>query len=188
MTERINQISKEIKSSINLLERFNLECCPIEIDCNKLNFDFHNNNILDDSYFKHRFEEIIKHQDNPAIYWFEFDTKKNSSEKILSIFETFKKKHPERNTPAIYKYLKDPNTSVLYLGKSKNILWGRLIQHLGFHSNPASQGLLLSEWANDIDLKLVFKFIVFNKEMVDLISFYEFKLSQIINPLIGKHK
>ena len=86
----------------------------------------------------------------------------------------------------VYKYPKD--TNILYLGKSKQCLWGRLILHLGFHIDKHSQGLLLNEWAEKLNLKLKFNYCSFDSNMSELISFYEYKLAKNTKPLIGKHK
>lgn len=189
MVEKINNISNEFINAIKKFEKtdLNSKIKSFELDCNKLNYDFDNNNICEDeSYFKKIFDSLKKDTDYPTVYWFEFDTNLHSPEKLFNIFKSYKQNCTTRNPPAIYKNYR--NTNVLYLGKSKSCLWGRFLLHLGFHLDKHSQGLILNEWAKDINLKLKFNYCVFDEEMVDLITLYELKLAQQLKPLIGKHR
>ncbi|MBF6653977.1 hypothetical protein C3B47_14050 [Flavobacterium columnare] len=188
MKEKIKEISSQFEIAIKKFEEENISSRikSFEMDCNKLNFDFDNIDICEDPYFKEMFDELKLVTDYPTVYWFEFDTNKHSSEHLFNIFKNYKENITKRNPPAIYKYFR--NTNILYIGKSKSCLWGRLLLHLGFHRDKHSQGLILNEWAHNIDLKLKFNYCVFNREMVDLIALYELKLAQNNKPLIGKHQ
>ncbi|ENA1795743.1 hypothetical protein ABF176_002596, partial [Flavobacterium psychrophilum] len=117
-------------------------------------------------------------------YWFTFEN--YEYKKLFEIFKNFKYKNPNERLPAIYKTRLE--TNILYLGKSKNCLWGRLITHLGYHQNRGYQGLMLSKWTKELNLKLTFNYCEFDPKMDEIISLYELKLSQQLKPLIGKHK
>lgn len=186
MIDKIKDISVEIINAIETLNQNNLKLDSFEINCKELKQSFHKDDIRDAPYFIGLFKSLKKIENKPTIYWFSFKKDEQDYRELFSKFKSFKEKNPTRNTPAIFKYPKDTNIS--YLGKSKNCLWGRLILHLGYHQDKKSQGLLLSEWTNKTNLKLNFNYVVFEKEMSELISFYEYKLSQKIKPLIGKHK
>ena len=185
MNEKINEISNEIILSIKSIEQ-QLELKTFDFNCNQLKSDFHKMDITKDMFFGKLFDELKEIEDKPAIYWFEYEKTEHNPIEIFQQFKNYKEQNINRKTPAIYKHPKD--TNILYLGKSKKCLWGRLILHLGFHIDKHSQGLLLSEWADKINLNLKFNYYSFDNNMSELISFYEYKLSKKIKPLIGKHK
>ena len=186
MTEKINEISTEIKKALEIIDNNEIEIKSFEFNCNQLKKKFHENDITKDSFFGKLFNELKEIEHKPTIYWFEFQKTEFNPNKIFLEFKNYKEQNRERKVPAIYKYPKD--TNILYLGKSKQCLWGRLILHLGFHIDKHSQGLLLNEWAEKLNLKLKFNYCSFDSNMSELISFYEYKLAKNTKPLIGKHK
>jgi hypothetical protein len=188
MKNKIIEISDEFVNSINEFKKQNenLIIKTFDIDCTELNYNSKDVHICDSRYFKKNFDELKTFEKYPTVYWFEFDTTFHSPEDLFHIFKNHKENISKRNLPAIYKNSR--NTNILYLGKSKSCLWGRLLLHLGFHDDKHSQGLVLNEWSTNLNLKLTFNYCVFNENMSDLITLYELKLAQQTKPLIGKHR
>jgi hypothetical protein len=186
MEEKIKEISTEFINAISEYTENQIKILSFEIDCNELQKDFGNQHICDSPYFIKNFNELKLIEKKPTIYWFEFDGQTHNCESLYIFFKEHKENFGNSNLPAIYKQFRD--TNVLYLGKSKTYLWGRLLQHLGFHDDTHSQGLILKDWTSELNIKLTFKYIVFNEKMSDLITMYELKLAQQMKPLIGKHR
>lgn len=188
MEYQIKEITEEFISAINNYKADfeNFVINSFEIDCKELIYNSADKHICDSDYFVANFDKLKLIEKKPTIYWFEIDTRNHSPENLFNIFKDHKENKSKRNLPAIYTYHSE--TKVLYLGKSKSCLWGRLLLHLGFHDDKHSQGLVLNEWATKINLKLTFNYIVFNEEMADLLAIYELKLAQKTKPLIGKHR
>jgi len=113
-----------------------------------------------------------------------------SNEKIIEKFAACKKSKPARNN------IVPQNSKILYVGKVESCIWGRLIMHLGFHTNKNQgnpqesnvHGLYLSDWTKGLELKLKFTILEFEKNMIDLMEVMEKSLAKKLQPIIGKHK
>ncbi|WP_317900063.1 Arm DNA-binding domain-containing protein [Aurantibacillus circumpalustris] len=88
--------------------------------------------------------------------------------------------------PAIKKNFS--SSKILYVGKVKRHVWGRLIQHLGFYKVKRTQGLQLFYWATPLSIKLKFVVMEFEPEMAALMGILENELAEILKPILGKHK
>ena len=103
MEEEIKEISNQFQVAIKKFEE-NSSYPRIKsfvFDCNKLNYDFDNNDICLDIYFKGIFDELKEVTDYPTVYWFEFDTESHNPEKLFNIFKNYKENITNRNPPAI---------------------------------------------------------------------------------------
>jgi hypothetical protein len=166
-------------------------CC--EIDCANLR-DFKKENITESSEYKEIFD-ALKEMTGPCVYYFEILSDINKD----IIIEKFN--DCGENKPALKKRLKD--SKILYVGKVEGFnpeisaIAGRLIMHLGFHTNKNSgnpepsnvHGLYLFDWAKDLGLKLrfhVFEF-KFEKETKGLVGIIEKDLAKRLEPIIGRH-
>jgi hypothetical protein len=77
---------------------------------------------------------------------------------------------------------------VLYVGKVKKVLWGRVIQHLGFSKTAGTQGLQLYHWARGLSLELKLTVLEFEANMADLLPLVEKAVAKQLKPLLGKHQ
>lgn len=145
------------------------------------------NDIRDSSPLKTVFDNLQQIK-NPVLYWFEIDIEKINAEKIRDLFFAHSAKKSNR---AISSYKKDydKNSKTLYVGKVKTGFWGRLITHLGYHTSNQTAGLQLFHWYNIAEglptLKL--NYIVFEREMEDLISVLELDLARNLKPILGRY-
>ena len=121
----------------------------------------------------------------PTLYYFEIicDVDKRN---ILRAYKEMKEDaHIERASAALKK---NPpmDTNVLYVGKVKNNIQGRLKVHLGYYHNGATSGLQLVCWAKEIGLELRLHAFQFDEEMAPFIGSLELPFSKALNPMIGK--
>lgn len=159
-----------------------------EIDCTQLEERFIYQDIRDKSIFSDMFGKLINIQNNPCVYFFEIvsDISPEAIVANLQILEgrtkpSIKKKHPQQS-------------KVLYVGKVKSIFWGRLIMHMGFHTNKKREGqqsiahgLQLRHWAKSMELKLKLHVYEFEPEMADYMEIIERLFAKQLNPIIGRH-
>jgi hypothetical protein len=128
-------------------------------------------------------EEIDK---KACLYYFEIvglDAKT-----ILSSYKSFMEDPNllERNRHALKKSPPE-NTTILYVGKVKAGIGGRMMVHLGYYHVGATAGLQLVSWAKGLGLKLRLHVYAFNGGMRDFVDPLELPLARLLNPLIGKH-
>lgn len=171
------------------------------IDCNNLPIPGEEGCIYDYGVYKELFDSLEENKKFPHIYWFE--VKNNVScidiRNIISKYSTNvndeksrKVEHKDRkfySVPAMTKGIKDINSKILYVGKVKKNLKGRLVSHFGYYcKSPNTQGLQLARWANKINLELEVHYIQLPKELEDLTSLLEFRLAKQLKPILGKHR
>ena len=158
-------------------------------------------NIWYHELYKDLFSYLEVNKKYPFIYWFEI---KNDIDciQIRTMVDEYAFKLREEiskgvhkdnrnfySVPAITKHIKDINSKVLYVGKVKKNLRGRLVPHLGYHHKSLSmQGLQLARWANEVSLELEFHDIQLPIELEGLASLLEFELAGELKPILGKHR
>ncbi|HPQ35644.1 MAG TPA: hypothetical protein PK563_14220 [Tenuifilaceae bacterium] len=136
------------------------------------------------SFFR-KFDELYNEiNKKPCLYFFEF--KAGLSETILAKYREYRLKDNLRNKSSI-KSKPNTNTNILYVGKVKSNVGGRLSTHFGY-ANPQIGGLQLKHWAKDIDLKLEVHLIIFHEDIGNFINPLELELTRALNPLIGNSK
>ncbi|MBE9602785.1 hypothetical protein [Pedobacter sp. MC2016-24] len=131
-------------------------------------------------------EDESSHRNKPALYWFEITSDHTANEIYESVIQL--KKNTNRNLPAHHQVLKDANSNVLYLGKVKSNLAGRMLLHLGYNRSASPQGLQLCHWINRVGLKLKLNVIYLPENLAVLASVFEVELANDLNPILGKHK
>ena len=138
--------------------------------------------IRDTKKFKEMFAELATIENKPCVYYFEVLSDVSANE-IVNKFKTSTK-----NTPALNSAISQSKT--LYVGKVNACVWGRLIMHLGLHTNKTTEsnvhGLHLVDWAKDLNVK--FTVLEFEEDMRDLMEVIEKTLAKELQPIIGKHK
>ena len=151
---------------------------------NTLYFD---NDIRKSEQLKDVFDQLKKIK-SPVLYWFEIDDTKITAEKIRILYTEHLVKKSNR---AISSYKKDydKNSKTLYVGKVKTGFWGRLITHLGYHKSNQTAGLQLFHWYNIAEGLPILKlnYIVYEREMEDLISVLELDLARKLKPILGRY-
>lgn len=160
-----------------------------EIDCSQLNSKFIHQDIRQSEHFKKTFYELEKIEKKPCVYYFEIISDISSQAIVNSLINS----DGVGTKPAIKK--KYPlKSNILYVGKVKNAVWGRLIVHMGFHThktNPGIQsiahGLHLRNWAKELKIHLRFHVHSFEPEAAEYMNIIERKLAKELNPIIGKH-
>lgn len=128
--------------------------------------------------------------DKPAVYWFEI-TSNHTAEEIRGEFNELRKNIGIRKIPAINKsYLK--NSKILYVGKGKSNISGRMFLHFGYEPKFVHlQGLQLCHWNFSQALKgltLRLNIVYMNEDCKEIISLFEYYLAKDINPILGKHR
>lgn len=185
MIQQIKPICEDLVTALQKIDYEQLKCYSgFTIDCNSL-ADFRNIDIRKDPKHQSDFEKL-QEITGPVVYWFEIISDTDNAQ-IRKAFDIYKASADRRAIPAINKDF-DLTSRILYVGKVKRTFWGRIIQHLGFFTVPATQGLQLFHWAKDIGLQLRVHVIKFDPVMEDLVSIIELKLAKQLNPILGKHK
>ena len=157
------------------------------IDCAQLEDKFIHQNILDADNFSDMFSELKDIQNSPCVYFFEIASDVSPQIIVKNILKVEGKIKPSIKS----RYPKDSN--ILYVGKVKSVLWGRIIMHLGFHTNKKSKelsmvhGLQLFHWATSLGLKLKLHVYEFEPEMADYMEVMERLFANELNPIIGRH-
>jgi hypothetical protein len=131
--------------------------------------------------------EQIKHIDKqPCLYYFEILN--TPAAIVLEHYRGFRNdsKFTHRASPALKKY-PPTQTSILYVGKVKKHIGGRLKQHVGHYHVGATAGLQLVCWAKLHGLKLNMHIFAFPEEMRDFVDPLELHFARHLTPLIGKH-
>jgi hypothetical protein len=153
-------------------------------------FDFNIGSIQDYSAVDIR--ESAEHQDvfkrlaevqGPVVYVFEICSLSSPSA-VLAAAKTYEGR---RTMPAFRSNI-DDTSPVLYVGKVKKALWGRVIQHLGFSRTAGTQGLQLYHWARGLALELKLTAFEFEDDMADLLPLVERAVAKQLKPLLGKHE
>lgn len=158
-------------------------------------FDIHSN-FLDDRYitqdirFSEKFGDIFsnlqKIENSPCVYVFEVlsDTPtKDIIEKFQSLLGKVK--------PSLKK--KPPiDSRILYVGKVKRGIWGRIIEHLGYHTKKngelsKSHGLQLYHWAREMNLGIRVQIYEFDEKLADYMEIVEKKFAIVLKPIVGRH-
>jgi RNA recognition motif-containing protein len=159
----------------------------LTIDKAFFNDMYFNNDIRNSEDLKEIFD-VLKTIKNPVLYWFEIDDSKINAEKIRNLYNEHRIKKSNRAISS-YKKHYDKNSKTLYVGKVKRGFWGRLITHLGYSTSVQTAGLQLFHWYNISeelpDLKL--NYIVYEREMEDLISILELDLARELKPILGRY-
>lgn len=160
-----------------------------EIDCSKLDEIFIHQDIRYSEDFRDLFNQLEKIEEKPCVYFFEILS--DISPKI--IVESIEKSNGNGTKPAIKK-IYSQESKILYVGKVKKTIWGRLIMHMGFHTNknkPGSQstahGLQLQHWAKELNLKLKFHVYAFDPQLADYMEIFEREFAKKLQPIIGRH-
>lgn len=174
-----------LRDSINQLTTTSFDNIhTYELDCTLLN-DFGHKPIQCETTLKF-ITDIEEHNHLPAVYWFEITSDHDSKEIYQSVVEL--KKTSVRNMPAYKKLFSTWTSKVLYVGKVKNNLAGRMLLHLGYNTTPSVQGLQLCHWPNKDGLKLKLNVIYLPQDLDMLAGVFELKLAGHLNPILGKHR
>lgn len=122
----------------------------------------------------------------PCLYYFEIDEpNEETNQHFLNSFIRFRNEPGYRNCSAV-KTNVCLQTKVLYVGKVKKNIGGRMVVHFGY-ANPRTGGLQLVHWAKLIGLKLHLHIFVFDEKMQEFVAPLEYLLANSLSPLIGKH-
>lgn len=160
-----------------------------DINCGDLEERYINEDIRQSVKYKDLFDRLQKIEENPCIYYFEILSELSTDDIIqkINLIAGHKIIPAIKNNPS-------KDSKILYVGKVKCCFWGRLIMHLGFHTQKMNgdfshvHGLQLFHWASKLSLDLKLHIFVFEPEMADLMEVLESKFANVLNPIIGKHK
>lgn len=183
MNAMLNLFIEESQKGLSrtIQENTDEEC--FTIDCSQLG-DYLTKDVRDSPYFEDIFNRLKKIE-KPAIYWFKIISDVDNST-ITNTFEQYKKQKESRPTPALNNYDHE-DSRTLYVGKVQGCLWGRVIQHLGYHKDPTDHGLQLYHWSKSLPLILELHVIPVNDEMNHLLPSLETYFAKQLRPLIGRH-
>jgi len=126
---------------------------------------------------------------DPAVYWIEIKSE-HSAEQIRTGYQNLKMIIGDRKIPAINKHY-DKESKILYVGKGKFLLAGRMYIHLGYEQRPVMQGLNLCRWdytGELTGLQLQLNIIYLPKNLEMLASVLELKIARKLRPILGKHR
>ncbi len=121
----------------------------------------------------------------PALYYFKI-TSNHLNTEIVDTFKYFKDHSKIKRASSALKKYPPTKTTVLYVGKVKKDILGRMKVHLGYYHNNNTSGLQLACWAPTINLKLKLHIFIFDKDMEPFISSLELPFSRSLSPMIGK--
>lgn len=154
-----------------------------DFNCSELE-DYLHLNIIESEKYHELFKDLMKIK-GPVVYWFEIvsDTDRSEIVSALSIYEGI---DGHRAVPKIMKNF-CVTSNCLYVGKVKRDFYGRVIQHLGYFTTPATQGLQLFHWAKNLSLRVKLHAIEFERDMEDMMPAVEQYFAKALNPLVGKH-
>ena len=128
--------------------------------------------------------------DRPAVYWFEISSK-HTAKDIRDAYPDIQSQAGVRKTPSIYKG-QTFESKVLYVGKGKKNISGRMFLHFGFEPIKVNlQGLQLCHWDFNSalkGLKLKLNIIYLPKEMVLFTPIFERCLADNLKPILGRHQ
>ena len=185
-----NFLKNKIENAINTLKLSAINEKKINtMDIGKAFFNdiYFTNDIRKSDDLKEIFDEL-KQIKNPVLYWFEIDDSTINAEKIRTLYNEHRTKKSNR---AISSFKKDydRNSKTLYVGKVKSGFWGRIITHLGYNTSSQTAGLQLFHWFNTTEelSKLKLNYIIFEREMEDLISILELDLARELKPILGRY-
>lgn len=184
-------LNTRIENSIEILKTstaIQKEIYPLHIDSTYFNECFFYNDIRKSEQLKDVFDEL-KQIKNPVLYWFEIDDTQINAEAVRKLYIEHLAKKSNRAISSFKKKLPDSNTKTLYVGKVKTGFWGRLITHLGYHKSTQTASLQLYHWykVNEGLPSLKLNYIVYEREMEDLISVLELDLARELKPILGKY-
>jgi hypothetical protein len=139
MNEKIREFSTNaIVPLLNVSEKGAKQIYQFDINCFEMK-DYNFVNVLKESDFSHIFDIVIKIS-GPCLYYFEIESD-HSAEEIVKRVTEYKLTQNSKAVPAIKKNF--PQSRVLYVGKVKKGIWGRLVQYLGYYKVQGTQGLQL---------------------------------------------
>ena len=131
--------------------------------------------------FKQMFDALTEVDNLPCLYRWEITSPYNEDDIKQAVGEL------QKFTPRVLKKAKATDDNTLYVGKVKKFIVGRIIQHLGYHRNPASHGLQLNDWAKPMNLHFRLHIIVLPDEVIPVEEIFETELAHKYVPLIGIH-
>lgn len=184
--ERIKVFGQEITQKFtNIAEVGAISISEFEIDCADLEEKYIYEDIRNSVKYNLLFDKLQKIEHSPCVYYFEILSDITPDIIVEKINAT------DRNKPAIKDNF-PKNSNILYVGKVKNLFWGRLIMHLGYHTKKNgnlsyAHGLQLCHWAKELSLKLKVCIFEFKPEMADQMNVLECLFAKELNPIIGKH-
>ncbi|MFD2967747.1 hypothetical protein [Sphingobacterium bambusae] len=127
--------------------------------------------------------------DLPAVYWFEIISE-HSAQQIREQYSVLKESIGTRTIPSFNKRY-DKTSKILYVGKGKQNISGRMFLHLGYEKQKINlQGLQLCHWDYSGVLKgltLRLNIVYFPKDFREIVPYFERSLAKDILPLIGRH-
>ena len=158
---------------------------PFEINCSELeDYNSLGINVLEHPRTK-PFYDSLKKIEGPVVYWFKIVSGTDRG-KIVSALSKYEGINGHRVIPKIRKSF-SVKSDCLYVGKVKRNFYGRVMQHLGYYSTPATQGLQLYYWAKDLHLEIRLHAIEFERDMEDMMPAIEQYFANTLKPLVGKH-
>lgn len=184
LNETIKQIGKKAASPLYFVsDNGAKQIREYTFDCSELE-DYSYVDITKSEKYKPQFDDI-KLISGPALYYFEI-LSEHSPTIIVSSLSRYSATENSKAIPAIKKKFAD--SKILYVGKVKRHMLGRLIQHLGFYKVRGTQGLQLFHWARELSLSIKLTVLEFEPEMINLMGVLENELAAEFKPILGKHK
>lgn len=183
MNEKVKEFSiNAIAPLLNVSEKGAKQIYQFDIDCYEMK-DYNFVNVLKESDFSHIFDVVTKIS-GPCLYYFEIKSN-HSAEEIVKRVTEYRLTQDSKAVPAIKRNF--PKSKILYVGKVKKGIWGRLVQHLGYYKVQRTQGLQLFHWTKGTNVLLKMNILEFEQEMADYMGVLENKLANELKPILGKH-
>ncbi|WP_332022081.1 hypothetical protein [Kaistella sp.] len=160
----IKEVCKKLSQPLEFVSKYGIKSINnFEINCSDLE-DYNFIDIRKEEKFSDLFSRLVKIK-GPCLYFFEIKSN-HSKEEIISKISEYSVSENSKTIPAIKTKVEE--SRFLYVGKVKKLVWGRLIQHLGFYKVSRTQGLQLYYWAKEVNLDLNFTVIEFENDMMEL--------------------
>lgn len=183
MNENLKSFTEQSINSLEYIKANGAKEFSCDFNCSELE-DYLHSDITKSEKYHELFKDLIEIK-GPVVYWFEIISDIDRSE-LVSALSKYEGTDGHRVVPKIRKSF-CVTSDCLYVGKVKGKFYGRVIQHLGYFTTPATQGLQLFHWAKDLSLKVKLHVIEFEKNMEDMMPAVEQYFANALSPLVGKH-
>ncbi len=104
---------------------------------------------------------------------------------ISAAYKQFQVSTEIRRSSPPFNDKKPTNPKILYVGKVKYNIRGRMGVHMGYYEKGSTGGLQLSYWAKNLNLDLQVHVYAFDKALAGYMDAFEYVLAREKMPLIG---
>lgn len=146
--------------------------------------------------FWNSFKVLDSVKKNNCLYWFELENEKKADE-LNSLLNSYRLKWKQEGVKKVPTTNRNTKSKIIYVGirqggyrKRDDLtnITGRIMQHLGYYKEGATQGLQLYEYARSKDFNITLKVVQFEGlEYSAFLNIIEKLVAEKLRPLCGRH-